>query len=88
MDCELCELVSGDVVTKFYWEDELSICVDCKTCEIPMTVIKRHDASMTRFEDQWVTTKAIIQWGNKFKKMRKEPRKIHDHAHYHVILEE
>lgn len=85
-ECPLCKLVAGDVKTKLYWTDKLSICVDCLTCNIPMAVIKRHAEEMTQEEDEHIYTKALEYFGNDFAGLRTEMNQLKDHSHYHILL--
>lgn len=85
-NCELCALVNGDIKTRVYWDNELSICVDCLTCRIPMVVIKRHDREMNETEKVHIEGLIKDVFGSSVDFVRKEPRKILVHAHWHVIL--
>lgn len=82
--CELCNL---EKKTKWYYEDRYFIICDCLTCEIPMIVIKSHQSETPLSIKAWYVN--IIK--TVFKKnfhFRKEMRKIKDHWHWHIILEE
>lgn len=41
-NCSLCRLVEGNVITKKYYEDDEWLIVDCKVCQVPMLVSKKH----------------------------------------------
>lgn len=42
-ECELCRLCSGhDRTTTIYHEDKVCVVVECRTCRVPMAVLKRH----------------------------------------------
>lgn len=84
--CALCALVNGDIKTRVYWYDDLSMCVDCLTCKIPMVVIKRHDANMNETEETHIMQMIQTVFGTKVDSIRKKPRKIFDHAHWHIML--
>ena len=83
--CELCNL---EKKTKWYFEDGIVIVCDCLTCKIPMIVSKEHEVDMpflfyeSHFHD---LIKRIFR--KKFH-FRKEARKIKDHWHWHIVLEE
>lgn len=87
-DCPLCNLVQGDFKTRIYWVDDISVCVDCLTCGIPMVVIKRHSAEMTEKELSHVMDKINLHFGDQIIKIRTFPRQIKDHAHYHVEVKD
>lgn len=83
MSCELCELVSGDVKTKKYYRDENCIIVDCLTCRIPMAVINHHGPAASREERLMEATIHHLFPGAS---IRKTPRKIKDHVHWHIMV--
>jgi len=87
-NCPLCKLVRGDIKTKLYWKDGLSICVDCQTCKKthPIVVINRHDSVMNPEEEEHIILKTQKYFKDRFVEFRKEPRQIKNHAHYHIIL--
>lgn len=41
-NCDLCNLIAGNVITKKYYENDNWIIVDCKSCKVPMLVSKVH----------------------------------------------
>ena len=84
--CPLCRL-THELITELFWDDELSICVLCRTCKVPMVVIKRHSATMTAEEDEHVYQKSLEYFGDKFEDFRTEMRHPEwGHAHYHILL--
>ena len=90
IDCPLCKLAKGNIITKLYWNSELTICVDCLTCGTghPIIVIKRHSPAMTEQEDTEAFVKAQQYFGDNYSDMRTTAKQIKDHAHYHVLLKE
>lgn len=49
--CPLCRLCfEGEIISKFYYEDDKVIVVDCSTHSVPMVVLKRHTAEPTEEE--------------------------------------
>lgn len=87
-ECELCDLVRGNIVTKVHWSSALSVCVDCLTCRIPLAVIRRHDSKVTDEEHEDIMNHALDIFGSDFNGVRMIPRKIKTHAHYHLIVKD
>ena len=83
--CDLCNL---EKKSDWYYEDEEFIICDCVSCMIPMIVSKEHADEVTRFTESYIygLVKGFFE-GKKFH-FRKEARKIKDHWHWHIILEE
>jgi hypothetical protein len=85
LNCELCDLANGNIITKKYYEDEEFICVDCSTCRIPMIVLKRHSPSLTKEERAKADTLLTELFPSGA--WRKDGmRKIKMHWHQHIIL--
>lgn len=82
MNCELCQLVAGDVKTRFYYRDKTCTIVDCLTCHIPMVVLNHHGPASNREKR---LMKAVVNYVFGYESIRTEPRRIFDHEHYHII---
>lgn len=81
MACELCDLVAGDVKTRFYYKNKTCIIVDCLTCHIPMAVLAHHGAASEREKGLIMNAiESLFEYGS----IRFTPRKILDHTHYHI----
>lgn len=78
MNCELCE---REKLTHWYFEDNLCWIADCKTCNIPMVVSKKH-GGITMFEQVHLEHVAKQLFGKC--RFRYENRKIKEHFHFHV----
>lgn len=82
-NCELCRLVvKRKISTRHYYTNKIVTIVDCKTCGIPMVVFNRH-GQMT--EEERRLTMNVIDTLFKYASIRKKPRKILDHEHWHII---
>lgn len=82
MPCALCKL---ERKTFRYYEDDLCTVVDCLTCGTPLIVIKRHTVTLTELER--VHMELVVEH-LKMKVIRREPRKIKDHIHWHLAFQE
>lgn len=82
--CELCRIYGPEreVVTKLYWEDSVCIVVDCKTCNTPLLVLKRHAITPSHEERLHMVTLAEQLFPKCY--MRFTQRRIQDHYHFHV----
>jgi len=82
--CDLCKLIQGKIITENYYEDERVIIVNCKSCEIPMLVLKDHRMELSSEEErdfEYIIKRQLPDlWY-----IRKKQRKIHDHLHWHII---
>lgn len=82
--CDLCVL---ERCTRWYWESKYFVVLDCRTCGVPMVVLKRHSLDLT--EDEQVELDSIaqempdLQMGNFT--FRGTMRKIPDHWHQHLV---
>lgn len=81
--CALCRLAAGrDRVTRVWYEDEVCVVVDCRTCGVPMVVVKRHvEVAGCRESAHMVrVAKRLFPGGHiDFRK-----RSIPGHDHFHV----
>ena len=82
--CELCNLKKR---TEWYYEDDEFIICDCETCKIPMIVSKEHTDSVTKVTEGFIYGLVKGVFKKKFR-FRITPRKIIDHFHWHIIMEE
>jgi len=78
--CELCNLSRR---TKWYYEDEKWIICDCKTCNRPMVVYKKHTMFIPILD--WVKVLGYVTelFGNEIV-LRFKQRKIRNHFHIHI----
>jgi len=87
--CPLCDLYQKrEIKTRFYFETDRFIVVDCQTCQVPMVVWKEHKPNLTYQEKNSM----IIEVGKKMApyfegkhftwddKMKQIP------SHYHMHL--
>lgn len=85
--CPLCRIYEKrEIFTRVYYEDDFCIILDCKTCMIPMVVIKEH------IQYPSLTKRLALQ--EHFKRVVREyklrpgyydsfPRTVKDHFHIH-----
>lgn len=80
-----CPLCQKEKITKWYYEDDLFWVADCKTCKVPMIVLKRHSVRLT--QEEWDRLEVI------FKELEKSGisgahdyrrRAIPNHWHIHI----
>ena len=85
MSCELCELKK---LTRWYWDSKAFVICDCVTCGTPMVVFREHLPVTTPIFAEGV--EEVCRWifGKRFCVFRKEMRKIKDHCHWHILLED
>lgn len=88
MDCELCQLINGNTITKKYYSNLLITVVECKTCLVPMVVLNRHSMRPTNVELAKIITKSV-EIGNEVFGEReyivdRNQRCIKDHLHWHI----
>ena len=82
-ECELCEL---EKVTRWYYEDDVIVILECKTCHVPMGVLRRHSMEPTQEEQNHLESKLLELFPNK--QLDKVQRKITDHLHFHMRMKE
>ena len=84
MSCELCELEKH---TRWHYADDTIVICDCLTCGVPMLVFRRHgDISLA--EEHHARQKIIELYGKRLVKVRMKARKIKEHIHWHLLLED
>lgn len=92
MDCELCKLVNGNVITKEYYSNSLVTVVDCETCGVPMVVLNRHSMDPTEVELDEMIDKAVWIGNEVFKRdnylVDRKQSQIKDHLHWHIRRKE
>ena len=82
MECELCELAKGKIITKLWYQDNLMIIVDCKTCVgTPLVVFKGHKEP-TLDERMRMIDKARELFPDK--RFDFQRRAVPDHYHFHM----
>jgi len=88
IDCGLCRLVNGNIITKKYYSNFLITVVDCKTCHTPMVVLNRHSLNPTNVELAKMITKSVEIGNEMFGKDKymidRKQRCIKDHLHWHI----
>ena len=81
--CGLCQLVvKRKISTRHYYTNTLITIVDCKTCRIPMVVFNHHGPAT---EEERRQATGVIDTLFEYASIKKEPRKILDHEHWHII---
>jgi len=87
VNCPLCGLAKGNIMTKLYYQDDKVIIVDCETCgSVPMLVLKKHGevpspgerAELLRLCEKVFNRKVMFRGF-----MRRYP----SHWHEHLVLE-
>ncbi|GAH31284.1 unnamed protein product [marine sediment metagenome] len=88
MDCELCQLINGNTITKKYYSNLLITVVECKTCRVPMLVLNRHSMRPTNVELAKIITKSGEIGNEVFGEgeyiVDRDQRCIKDHLHWHI----
>jgi len=88
INCGLCRLVNGNIITKKYYSNFLITVVDSKTCHTPMVVLNRHSLSPTNVELANMITKSVEVGDEMFGKgnyiVDRKQRCIKDHLHWHI----
>jgi len=88
MDCELCQLINGNTITKKYYSNFLITVVKCKTCRVPMIVLNRHSMRPTSVELTKMITKSVEigdeVFGEGKYRVDRNQRYIKDHSHWHI----
>jgi len=86
MQCELCQLVAGNIKTRLYYKNDVCTIVDCSTCSIPMVVLNHHGAAD---EHEKRLMMNAINTLFSYESIRTEQRKIpaigpDAHIHWHI----
>ena len=88
MDCELCQLINGNTITKKYYSNLLITVVECKTCLVPIVVLNRHSMRPTNVELAKLITKSMEIGNEVFGEgeytVDRNQRCIKDHLHWHI----
>jgi len=87
--CPLCRLYENrEITTRFYFENDQVILVDCKTCGVPMVVLKRHTDNPSREEIKemyWALLNKVPENQQKAGwQIENLMRSIPNHPHYHL----
>ena len=82
--CELCELRP---LTQWHYADDIIVICDCLSCGVPMLVFRRH-GEIPLTEEHHARQKLIGLYGKRLVKMSMRERKIRDHRHWHILLED
>lgn len=81
--CDLCKLIQRKAHTeKIFHEDVVCVVVNCRTCHVPMVVLKRHARGplCTELDHMLQVVKDLKLKGNiDFKQGT-----IKDHYHFHI----
>ena len=93
--CPLCDIFLNPykyIKTKLYYPDDISkvsssdfIIIDCKTCKIPMIVIRDHVDSVSKNLWNKILYVTKKQFGYSTH-LRCKPRQIKDHFHCHINI--
>lgn len=82
MDCPLCRLARGlDRYTKPFYEDDKVVITTCKTCLVPLGVIKQHGQNATFEIKDHIKKKMWELFPNTY--IDETQRTIKDHWHVH-----
>jgi len=81
MSCDLCK---REVCTTFYYEDDDFWIVECKTCKVPMIVLKYH--RVFSMEEEEVEMKRIVRqlFNNYTYNIDSDMKSIPEHKHWHL----
>ena len=80
-----CDLCKAEKLTKQYYEDNLLWIADCKTCKVPIIVLKKHQAKFTAEEKFYITDIVMEKFGEKAPNhLDWKMKTIKDHAHCHL----
>lgn len=82
-----CELRDLERKTKIYYEDPSFIIIDCKSCKIPMIILRRHSMILSISELSNIIEVVRKKFGKNVE-LRMNQRKIPDHWHVHIIVNE
>jgi len=82
-----CELCKRERLTQWFHEDDICWVAICKTCGVPMIVLKRHTMEPTEEELRHLEEVVRRLFGDTAR-VRKTQRKIPDHLHWHIELSE
>lgn len=84
----MCELCKKEKIHKWYYEDKDIFVTLCKTCQVPMVVLKEHtmeapEEIKKKMEEK---LKETADWllGTGVWKLDKIQKKIPDHLHWHA----
>lgn len=80
--CDLCNLPR---LTPWYYEDEYCVICDCKTCGVPMVVLRRHSMEPVARELASIAEHVMLLYGPDVR-LRLAQRQIADHMHWHILL--
>ena len=80
----MCELCKAEPITKWFYEDETVWVALCRTCNVPMIVLRRHGEATERELGYMEGVAHVLFLQGKTGWIRKEQRKILDHAHWHL----
>jgi len=80
--CDLCDLVNHKTQTPVIFEDHICVLVNCRSCHVPMTVLKRHTGYPTEEERVHMVKKTQGLFPNRVLdfQMRSLPEHYHVHA--------
>ena len=82
-ECPLCRLAAGrDRVSRVWYEDGFCVVVTCRSCGVPMVVLKRHTAEANCREVSRLLRVVMRLFPGRRVDFRR--RSIPDHYHLHV----
>ena len=79
-DCGLCHLVPEDMM----YQDDICAIVKCKSCDVPMVVLKRHDPNGTEAEVEHMKRVLICFRRKGTQYIDEQMRSIPEHKHIHL----
>jgi len=87
--CELCEVFDNpdSIKTGLYWDGRDMKILECKTCGVPMGVIREHKAKVSSGMKAKYRNGCKRIFGDDIK-IRWKMSKIKDHFHFHIIVPE
>lgn len=80
----MCPLCERKLITKLYYEDGDLWVVDCKTCGVPMVVMKGHSTFIADEDYSYMMHKIQEIFGETGYIVDSEMRTIPEHYHVHL----
>jgi len=92
--CPLCDIFlhpDTSIITKLHYPESIDlisssdfVVVDCKTCRIPMVVVRDHVTQVSKEIWGKMLYRCKLLFGRNAR-LRCKPRKIFDHHHCHIV---
>lgn len=81
--CDLCSLVQlGERARGVYYEDRTCLVVECRTCKVPMAVLKRHTSEANCREVFHMLRVCMELFPGRHVDFKR--RSIPEHYHFHM----